>query len=99
MPYYTHPTTGRKISLSIRKEPYTPRYKRPFVYRQISIRFGAHIYDLRRQHRMTQKDLASRLRLSQSYIAKIENGGNVDLETMIKLACLFGKKIDVIFYE
>ena len=44
------------------------------------------IYDLRQSKKMSQKELASAVGVSQPYIAKIEDGEeNLTLETIVKL--------------
>jgi transcriptional regulator with XRE-family HTH domain len=44
------------------------------------------IYDLRQSRKMSQKELASAVGVSQPYIAKIEDGEeNLTIETIIKL--------------
>ena len=44
------------------------------------------IYDLRTAEKMSQKELAHAIRVSQAYIAKVEGGEeNLTLETIVKL--------------
>ena len=46
------------------------------------------MFDLRRSSKMSQKELAKAIGVSQPHIAKIENGEeNLTIETIVKLLC------------
>jgi DNA-binding XRE family transcriptional regulator len=56
------------------------------------------ITTMRYKKKMTQKEMAKRLKISQSAVARIEQGGqNLTIETLSKIAALFGKKVQIKF--
>jgi len=56
------------------------------------------ILEMRHKARLSQKEVASKLKISQSAIARIEQGGqNLTIETLRKIADLFGKKVKIRF--
>src|SRR3989338_9171163 len=65
----------------------------------IKLQLSELFYDLRKKHRMSQKQLANLIGVSQPYIARIEDGEeNLTIETMAKLLIAFKTcfKIDAI---
>ena len=53
---------------------------------KVKLELSELVHDLRRLRGMSQKDLAQAMRVSQPYIAKIEDGEeNLTLETIVKL--------------
>ena len=60
--------------------------------------FAERLKALRMEHRMTQRELASKLNMSQSTIALYENGDRrPDLDTINKIADIFNVSIDYLF--
>lgn len=58
------------------------------------IRLGAKVRRLRRENRLSQAQLAERLRISSSYLNLIEhNHRNVTVDLLLKLSDLFGLNI------
>lgn len=56
------------------------------VLAKVKLELSELIYDLRKSKKMSQKELAAAIRVSQPYIAKIEDGEeNLTLETIVKL--------------
>lgn len=56
------------------------------------------IAEMRHKARLSQKEVADKLMISQSAIARIEQGGqNLTIETLRKIAELFGKKVKIRF--
>ena len=56
------------------------------------------ILEMRHRARLSQKEVAGKLKISQSAIARIEQGGqNLTIETLRKIAELFGKKVKIKF--
>ena len=54
------------------------------------------IIEMRIKEGLTQKDLAERLKTSQSSIARLESGkGNPTLNFLVKLGKVFNKKIEL----
>ncbi|HIX42105.1 MAG TPA: helix-turn-helix transcriptional regulator [Candidatus Kurthia intestinigallinarum] len=55
---------------------------------------------LRAKHNVTQKDLARKLGVSPSTLSMIESGENTpSLELAYKIASIFGKSIEDIFFN
>jgi DNA-binding XRE family transcriptional regulator len=66
------------------------------IYEKIII--GKQLKTLRQKSKLTQKQIASALKTSQSAIARIENGKqNLTLQTLVKLAFFLKKKLLVRF--
>ena len=56
------------------------------LFARVKLELSELIYDLRRSHKMSQKELGDAIGVSQPYIAKIEDGEeNLTLETIVKL--------------
>lgn len=54
------------------------------------------IHDLRQSKKMSQKELASALSVSQPYIAKLEDGEeNLTIETIVKLLSAFKIRLTI----
>ncbi len=52
----------------------------------IKLQLAELFYDLRKKHKMSQKQLATAIKVSQPYIARIEDGEeNMTIETITKL--------------
>jgi transcriptional regulator with XRE-family HTH domain len=57
-------------------------------------RIGQHIAQLRREKGMTQQDLADRVEMQRSHIARIEAGRySVGLDTLAAIAQALGKRL------
>jgi transcriptional regulator with XRE-family HTH domain len=50
------------------------------------LRLAVSVAELREKHGLTQTQLAAQLHTSPAVISRIENGGNVELKTLQKLA-------------
>ncbi len=56
---------------------------------------GAKIRELRKEKKMTQEELADRLRISSEAVSKWETGASSpDIDTLPKLAICFGTSLD-----
>lgn len=52
----------------------------------------------RKEKNLSRKELSQLTGISQAYISKLENGnGNPSLKTLVKLAEVFGKKLQISF--
>ena len=49
----------------------------------------------RKQHGLTQKDLAEKLGISQSMVSKIERGKNISIKVLSKIASKLGGRIEI----
>lgn len=49
-------------------------------------RFGTNVHDLRKARSLSQERLAEMAGLDRTYISQVENGANVTLATVYKLA-------------
>jgi transcriptional regulator with XRE-family HTH domain len=57
-------------------------------------RIGQHIAQLRKEQGMTQQDLANRVEMQRSHIARIEAGRySVGLDTLAAIAQALGKRL------
>jgi transcriptional regulator with XRE-family HTH domain len=57
-------------------------------------RIGQHIAQLRKEQGMTQQDLANRVEMQRSHIARIEAGRySVGLDTLTAIAQALGKRL------
>lgn len=61
-------------------------------------KFGKHIRRLRKQAKLTQEEMAEKLRLSTKYIQFIEAGARMpSLKTIYKVARALGVKVQKLF--
>ena len=59
-------------------------------------RIGQRIADLRKQHQMTQQDLADLTGMQRNHISRIESGKySVGFDTLQLIAEQFGMKVDI----
>ena len=59
-------------------------------------RIGQRIADLRKQHQMTQQDLADLTGMQRNHISRIESGKySVGFDTLQAIAQQFGMKVDI----
>ena len=49
----------------------------------------------RKEHGLTQKDLAERLGISQSMVSKIERGKNISIRVLSKIVSKLGGRIEI----
>jgi transcriptional regulator with XRE-family HTH domain len=60
-------------------------------------RIGQHIAQLRKEQGMTQQDLANRVEMQRSHIARIEAGRySVGLDTLAAIAQALGKRLALV---
>jgi transcriptional regulator with XRE-family HTH domain len=60
-------------------------------------RIGQHIAQLRKEQGMTQQDLANRVEMQRSHIARIEAGRySVGLDTLTAIAQALGKRLALV---
>jgi DNA-binding XRE family transcriptional regulator len=58
------------------------------------------LLDLRAHTRETQKQLARRLRMTESMISRLERGDHVpSLKTLCRIADAFGRHLEIVFHE
>ena len=61
------------------------------------LRIGRRIAEVRKEHGMTQAQLAEQCGLQQAHIARIENGKfSVGLDTLAQIADALGARIEII---
>ena len=59
-------------------------------------RIGQRIADLRKQHGLTQQDLANKTGMQRNHISRIESGKySVGFDTLQLIAEQFGMKVDI----
>ena len=54
------------------------------------LELAEHLVEYREKNEMTQKQLADRLEVKQQVVAKIENGSNITLETLVRFLNVLG---------
>ena len=60
-------------------------------------RIGQRIADLRKQHQMTQQDLANKTGMQRNHISRIESGKySVGFDTLQLIAEQFDMKVDIV---
>lgn len=71
------------------------------IYEDVSrkLSLGEQIAELRHKHKMTQAELARRVRTSRTAIARYESGRyeNFNLSTLKRIAKAFRRKLDISF--
>jgi transcriptional regulator with XRE-family HTH domain len=76
-----------------------PRFR--VVYEDVSrkLSLGEEIAELRHSHKMTQAELARKVRTSRTAIARYESGRyeNFSLSTLKRIAKAFHRKLDISF--
>jgi DNA-binding XRE family transcriptional regulator len=71
-----------------------------FVSADVSSRFGVRLRDLRRQHRLTQLDMAVAFGIDRSYISDVECGKKgISLVTLEIIALGFNMKLSDLFED
>lgn len=62
------------------------------------LNFNGCLLELRQAHKLTQKELAERLKTSSSNISRVENNSSaVQMKTIIKFAAAVGKVVKITF--
>ena len=66
----------------------------------LAARCAQQLLELRSHTGETQKQLASRLRMTESMISRLERGDHVpSLKTLCRIADAFGRRLDIVFHE
>lgn len=82
----------------LKEELKDPKFRVAFEKEREKLRISYEIVVLRHKAKLSQKQLAKKLKISQSAIARIESGEqNLTIETLMKIGSVFGKKIKVKF--
>ncbi|VED60420.1 helix-turn-helix domain-containing protein [Staphylococcus simulans] len=64
------------------------------------MKFGQNIKQIRKRMNMSQKELATKMEISQSYLSDIENGRkNLSIKTVKKLADSLGLSVTDLFND
>jgi HTH-type transcriptional regulator/antitoxin HipB len=81
-----------------RRASKSPHFKKMVEKELAELRIGLAIRELRQEHRMTQEQLARRLKTTKSAVSRLENcSGGARLETLEKIALTFGKELVIQF--
>lgn len=82
----------------IRKELRDPEFRIEFEMEEEKLRIAYEIALLRNRARLSQKELARKLKMSQAALARIEGGKqNLTIGTLKKIGAIFGKKLKIGF--
>ena len=66
----------------------------------LAARCARHLHELRAATGETQKQLAKRLRMTESMISRLERGDHLpSLATLCKIANAFGRRLEIAFHE
>lgn len=64
------------------------------------MKFGQNLKHIRKRMNMTQEELATKMKISQSYLSDIENGRkNLSIKTVKKLADSLGLSVNDLFND
>lgn len=84
--------------LDLKKDLKDPEFKKYFDKYGKQLEAAYRILNLRKQKRISQKDLAKKLGTSQAAVARMEAGNqNFSLKMLGKIADVFGKKLKISF--
>ena len=82
----------------LKQELKNPAFRAAFEAGQKRLKIAYQIALARQKAKMTQKEMAKKLKISQSTIARIESGGqNLTMSTLEKLAKVCGKNLRIDF--
>ena len=67
---------------------------------KIAAQCARQLLELRRHTGETQKQLAARLRMTDSMVSRLESGEHVPgLKTLCRIADAFGRRLEIVFHE
>lgn len=82
----------------LERELKNPEFKAGFEKEYQKVKMACDIAILRNKKKLTQKQLAKELKISQAAVARIEGGEqNLTIATLWKIGKVFGKKLSVKF--
>jgi ribosome-binding protein aMBF1 (putative translation factor) len=82
----------------LREELKNPKFRAAFEKAGERVETAYAIVEMRHKAKMTQKELAKKMKVSQSVVARIEQGSqNLTISTLMKLAGVCGKKLKIKF--
>ena len=83
----------------LEEEMKDPEFRRMYEIERIKVSLAQKIAVLRDELHLNQSQLAKRMKVSQQFISKLENGdnANVTLETLAKIARSFNMGIKISF--
>lgn len=79
----------------IQRQLANPRVRKAYEEGLEALRVGVKVAQLRQRHGLTQTQLAALLNTSPSVISRIENGENVELRTLQKIAQALNAKLKI----
>jgi DNA-binding XRE family transcriptional regulator len=88
----------REISINsiLKEELKDPEFRRGFEIENIKLEIAAEVFETReRLGGWTQSKLAQEADVSKSTVTEIENGNNINIETLCQLAAAMGKKMTI----
>jgi HTH-type transcriptional regulator / antitoxin HipB len=78
----------------------TRHHRAPNDSAALAARCAQQLLELRSHTGETQKQLASRLRMTESMISRLERGDHVpSLKTLCRIADAFGRSLEIVFHE
>ena len=82
----------------LKKQLKNPEFRAAFQEEGEKLKIAYEIAVLRNKAKLTQKELAKKLKVSQAAVARIESGSqNLTLDTLRKIGDIFKKKLTVKF--
>jgi len=76
----------------------SPSFEAQVEAKLAELRVGLIVKELRQKNKLTQEDLAKRIKTTKSAISRLENStGGARLETLEKVALAFGKELVIEF--
>lgn len=88
---------GREISIDsiLKEELKDPEFRREFEIENIKLEIATEVFETREKLGWTQSKLAQEADISKSTVTEIENGNNINIETLCQLATAMGKKVTI----
>jgi len=77
----------------------SPEFRDAFDEGLDDLRIAVKIAQLRKKHGISQTELAARIKTSASIISRIENGRNMELKTLKKIAEALDAELKIEFVE
>lgn len=77
-----------------------PDYEERMAEAELEINLEMKIREMRKAQKLTQADLAKKMNTQQANISRLEKDiTNIKLDTLMKLAAVFGKRLNITFQD
>ncbi|WP_057764639.1 helix-turn-helix domain-containing protein [Companilactobacillus tucceti] len=86
-----------KFERLLEEQAHNPQAKISFEIEKVKLDVATLVIETRREAGITQSELAARVKVPQSTVARIENCENTSIDTLSKVASALNKKLIVSF--